>query len=50
MRSRLWNPDSWYNARPVPTLGEMIHDQINEAVPAETQDAMLARYHRESLY
>ena len=47
MRSGLWNPDSWHDSRPVPTLGEMIHDQTN--VPLETQDAMLARY-RESLY
>ncbi len=49
MRSNLWNPASWHPSRPVPTLGEMIHDQISEAAPAETQDAMLARY-RESLY
>jgi uncharacterized protein len=47
MRSGLWNPHSWHASRPVPTLGEMIHDQTN--VPLETQDAMLARY-RESLY
>ena len=49
MRSRLWEPESWPASRPVPTLGEMIHDQISETDPAETQQAMLARY-RESLY
>lgn len=49
MRSKLWDPDSWAATRPVPTLGEMIHDQIGEATPAETQDAMIDRY-RKSLY
>lgn len=49
MRSRLWDPSSWPTERPVPTLGEMIHDQIAEETPSETQEAMLARY-RESLY
>ncbi len=49
MRSKLWDPESRPAARPVPTLGEMIHDQIAEDAPAETQEAMLARY-RESLY
>ena len=49
MRSKLWDPASWSATRPVPTLGEMIHDQIGEDAPAETQDAMIARY-RESLY
>ncbi len=49
MRSRLWDPVSWPASRPVPTLGAMIHDQIAEQAPEETQEAMLARY-RESLY
>ncbi len=49
MRSGLWDPNTWPPERPIPTLGEMIHDQINEPVPAESQDAMLARY-RENLY
>lgn len=49
MRSGLWQPGSWPSARPVPTLGQMIHDQIGEGSPAETQEAMIARY-RESLY
>ena len=49
MRSRLWDHDSWPADRPVPTLGEMIHDQIGEDAPAETQEAMIARY-RQNLY
>lgn len=49
MRSKLWDPESWSATRPVPTLGEMIHDQIGEVGPAETQDEMVARY-RENLY
>jgi PPOX class probable FMN-dependent enzyme len=49
MRSSLWDPTTWPSERPIPTMGVMIHDQINEERPAETQEAMLARY-RESLY
>jgi hypothetical protein len=49
MRSRLWYPGTWPAERPIPTMGEMIHDQIAEDRPVETQEAMLARY-RESLY
>jgi PPOX class probable FMN-dependent enzyme len=44
MRSGLWKPATWPQERPLPTMGEMIHDQIDEAAPAETQDAMIARY------
>jgi PPOX class probable FMN-dependent enzyme len=44
MRSGLWNPKTWPAERPVPTMGAMIHDQIDEVVPAETQEAMIARY------
>jgi uncharacterized protein len=44
MRSRLWHPERWPVQRPIPTLGEMIHDQIGESAPAESQEAMLSRY------
>jgi hypothetical protein len=44
MRSGLWNPQNWPAERPVPTMGAMIRDQIDEAAPAETQEAMIARY------
>ena len=43
-RSGLWNPQTWPADRPVPTMGEMIHDQIDEAVAVETQQSMIARY------
>lgn len=49
MRSRLWDPASWPAERPVPSMGEMIHDHIAETEPPESQEAMLARY-REGLY
>ncbi len=49
MRSRLWDPASWPAERPVPTMGEMIHDHIAETSPPESQEAMLARY-REGLW
>jgi PPOX class probable FMN-dependent enzyme len=44
MRSGLWDRGTWPSERPVPTMGQMIHDQIAEEVPAETQEAMIARY------
>ena len=44
MRSGLWNPQTWPSDRPVPAMGEMIHEQIDEVVEAETQEAMIARY------
>ena len=28
----------------MPAMGEMIHEQIDEVVEAETQEAMIARY------
>ena len=43
-RSGLWNPQTRPADRPVPTMGEMIHDQIDEAVAVETQQSMIARY------
>lgn len=49
MRSGLWDPSGWPQERPVPTLGVMIRDQIGGDAPAESQEAMLARY-REGLY
>lgn len=49
MRSKLWDPSSWADERPIPTLGQMIRDQIDGPAPAETQEQMIARY-EETLY
>ena len=44
MRSRLWSPQSQVDRSVLPTMGQMLHDQIGISGPAETQEQMLARY------
>ncbi len=48
MRSRLWDEDAKPGRTALPTLGEMLRDQLN-AEQAESQETMLRRY-RDSLY
>ncbi|UUX50863.1 pyridoxamine 5'-phosphate oxidase family protein [Nisaea acidiphila] len=49
MRSRLWNPDAQIERSTLPTLGQMIKDQLNLNVEVESQEEMVARY-KEALY
>jgi len=44
MRSALWNASTQVERSMLPTMGEMLRDQTGMAGPAETQEAMLARY------
>jgi len=44
MRARVWHGDSRVDRSALPTMGEMIKDQIGSEEPAESQAAMLARY------
>jgi PPOX class probable FMN-dependent enzyme len=44
MRSRLWDPALHVDRASLPTMGEMIRDQIGDAAPAESQAQMLERY------
>lgn len=44
MRSKLWSPDVLVNRSVMPSMGEMMKDQIGGDIPAETQEQMLARY------
>lgn len=44
MRSRLWSLTSQVSRNALPTMGQMIKDQIGTDAPAETQEEMLARY------
>jgi PPOX class probable FMN-dependent enzyme len=44
MRSRLWDPASRIERSTLPSMGEMLRDQIGPQVPAETQEQMLERY------
>ena len=48
MRSRLWDPDARIDRAELPTMGEMMRDQVGSG-PAESQAAMVERY-REQLY
>lgn len=49
MRSSLWDPAVQISRASLPSMGEMLKDQINWDKPAETQAEMLERY-RQSLY
>ncbi|MEK9776397.1 MAG: pyridoxamine 5'-phosphate oxidase family protein [Quisquiliibacterium sp.] len=44
MRSRLWSEEARVERDALPTMNQMIHDQIGSAEPPESQEAMLARY------
>ena len=49
MRSGLWDPSVQVERSSLPSIGEMIRDQMKSDKPAETQAEMLERY-RETLY
>ena len=44
MRSQLWQPEHWPARAALPSMNQMIHDQIGAGAPTETQAQMLARY------
>jgi len=44
MRSRLWDSANHVDRATLPSMGEMLRDQIGPQVPAETQAQMLERY------
>lgn len=44
MRSQLWQPASWGPREQLPTMNQMIHDQIGAGVVTESQAQMVARY------
>lgn len=44
MRSALWAPQSWSARSALPTMNQMIHDQIGAGPVTESQEQMLARY------
>jgi PPOX class probable FMN-dependent enzyme len=48
MRSALWDPAASIERSTLPSMGEMLRDQVNWAT-AETQDEMVVRY-KETLY
>ncbi len=44
MRSSLWDASLHVNRSAMPSMGEMLRDQIGGDIPAETQAQMLVRY------
>ncbi len=44
MRSALWDPARHVERASLPSMGEMLRDQIGGDIPAETQAQMLERY------
>jgi uncharacterized protein len=49
MRSKLWDPASLNDRSKLPSIGQMIKEQISSTQPAETQDEMIEQY-RKTLY
>ena len=49
MRSRIWEDNAKHSERPLPTMGEMIRDQIDSPATPESDDDMVRRY-RKILY
>lgn len=47
MRSQLWSDESRQDRSVLPTMGEMINDQIGGKEPPETQAEMIARYEKD---
>jgi hypothetical protein len=47
MRSALWDPSRHVARSTLPSMGEMMKDQIGGDIPCETQAEMLERYARD---
>lgn len=47
MRSRLWQPDARIERDRLPTMNQMIHDQLQLSSPPESQAEMVRRYQQD---
>ena len=47
MRSRLWQQEAQVARERLPTMGQMLHEQIGLEAPPETQQEMLQRYQKD---
>ena len=47
MRSGLWHAESQVNRSILPTMGQMLKDQIGSSEPAESQEEMIQRYQKD---
>ena len=50
MRSQLWKPESWPERASLPTLGQILKDQLALAEPAEETDRWLADAYAKSMW
>lgn len=50
MRSNLWKPDTWPDRAGLPTLGEILRDQVAYAATAEEADRKLDEAYRNSMW
>ncbi len=47
MRSRLWHEESLINRKELPTIGEMLKDQLQSEDHVESQEEMIKRYQKD---
>nr|WP_244648883.1 hypothetical protein [Mesorhizobium sediminum] len=50
MRSELWKPESWPERGTMPTLGEILRDQLALSESAATVDKSLDEAYRKTLW
>jgi PPOX class probable FMN-dependent enzyme len=50
MRSRLWDPESWPDRNTLPTLGQILRDQLALDQPADDTDRRLADGYRQTMW
>lgn len=47
MRSKLWSEEAKIDRKELPTIGEMLNDQLQTNNPVETQEEMVKRYKKD---
>jgi hypothetical protein len=50
MRSQLWQPETWQPRSAMPTLGEILKDQIKFAESAASKDRWLDEVYRQEMW
>lgn len=50
MRSNLWKPDTWYDRATLPTLGQILRDQLVVADSAEATDRWLDEEYKQTMW
>ncbi|PBB23819.1 MULTISPECIES: pyridoxamine 5'-phosphate oxidase family protein [unclassified Mesorhizobium] len=50
MRSDLWKPDTWYDRATLPTLGQILRDQLVVADSAEATDRLLDEEYKQTMW